>query len=179
MTAGQIPFAAIARLTNRERPRPRPCRHEAAENRHRRGIHRPASPPGHRPGREDDGRRHSGRRASAICSPNLLGETGRREFRNLLRSFNQELAALNVPAPPRAGLRREPATATRPPPHGDATRLRPRGAAGRCACPKMPDDASTPRGQTLRESLCWLSARTATASGPRWRSKSASIRPRR
>src|ERR1700678_607515 len=30
-------------------------------------------------------------------APDALGETGRREFRNLLRSFNQELAALNVP----------------------------------------------------------------------------------
>src|SRR5580658_415928 len=30
-------------------------------------------------------------------APDVLGETGRREFRNLLRSFNQELAALNIP----------------------------------------------------------------------------------
>src|SRR5829696_3790108 len=30
-------------------------------------------------------------------APDALGETGRREFRNLLRSFTQELAALHVP----------------------------------------------------------------------------------
>jgi len=35
-------------------------------------------------------------------SPKLLGDTGRREFRNLLRSFDLELAALNVPV--RRGL---------------------------------------------------------------------------
>src|SRR5205814_9033752 len=35
--------------------------------------------------------------AAGDLSPDRLTETGRREFRNLLRSFNQELAALNVP----------------------------------------------------------------------------------
>src|SRR4051812_26889036 len=30
-------------------------------------------------------------------APDQLGDTGRREFRTVLRSFNQQLAALNVP----------------------------------------------------------------------------------
>src|SRR5262245_7573414 len=40
--------------------------------------------------------------AAGELSPEKLGDTGRREFRNLLRSFNQELAALNIPT--RRGL---------------------------------------------------------------------------
>ena len=40
--------------------------------------------------------------ATGDLSPDALGGTGRREFRNLLRSFDLELAALNVPT--RRGL---------------------------------------------------------------------------
>src|SRR4051794_11402536 len=40
--------------------------------------------------------------AVSELSPTALGETGRREFRNLLRSFDQELAALHAPV--RRGL---------------------------------------------------------------------------
>jgi L-ribulose-5-phosphate 3-epimerase len=35
--------------------------------------------------------------ATGDLAPDKLGATGRREFRNLLRSFNQDLAALSVP----------------------------------------------------------------------------------
>src|SRR5262249_50968581 len=86
-------------------------------------------------------------------SPDALGETGRREFRNLLRSFNQDLAALNVPL--RRGL-------------DVAENLQPRLEHIRkvmqlafdlgsrrvvVPCPRIPDDASSPRAQLLRESL--------------------------
>lgn len=85
-----------------------------------------------------------------------LGETGRREFRNLLRSFNQELAALNVPL--RRGL-------------DSSENLQPRiehlqkslqmafdlGARRVVVpCPKVPEDAASARAQTLRESLLAL-----------------------
>jgi sugar phosphate isomerase/epimerase len=86
-------------------------------------------------------------------APDAIGETGRREFRNLLRSFNQELAALNAPL--RRGL-------------DSAEHLQPRlehlqkvmqlafdlGARRVVVpCPKIPEDLATPRAQTLRESL--------------------------
>ncbi|HJZ55163.1 MAG TPA: sugar phosphate isomerase/epimerase family protein [Gemmataceae bacterium] len=89
-------------------------------------------------------------------SPDALGETGRREFRNLLRSFNQDLAALNVPL--RRGL-------------DVAENLQPRLEHIRkvmqlafdlgsrrvvVPCPRIPDDASSPRAQLLRESLLAL-----------------------
>lgn len=86
-------------------------------------------------------------------APNALGESGRREFRNLLRSFSQELAAINVPL--RRGL-------------DSAEDLQPRLEHIRKAmqfafdlgarrvvvpCPKIPDDPATPRAVTLREAL--------------------------
>src|SRR5262245_18989395 len=89
-------------------------------------------------------------------SPDALGETGRREFRNLLRSFNQDLAALNVPL--RRGL-------------DVAEHLQPRLEHVRkvmqlafdlgsrrvvVPCPKIPDDEASPRAQLLRESLLAL-----------------------
>src|SRR5580700_1081412 len=84
-------------------------------------------------------------------APDALGATGRREFRNLLRSYNQELAALNAPL--RRGL-------------DVAEQLQPRlefvqkvmqlafdlGARRVVVpCPKLPEDAKTPRAQSLRE----------------------------
>lgn len=91
--------------------------------------------------------------AQGDLSPTLLGETGRREFRNLLRSFNQDLAALNVP------LRRGLDSA-----EGLQERLDYLRAVMQLAfdlearrvvvpCPAIPADATTPRAQTLRESL--------------------------
>jgi sugar phosphate isomerase/epimerase len=89
-------------------------------------------------------------------APDPLGETGRREFRNLLRSFNQDLAALNVP------LRRGLDSAENLQPRLDHLRkvmqlsfdLGSRRVV--VPCPKIPDDPATPRAQTLRESLLAL-----------------------
>ena len=94
--------------------------------------------------------------AAGDLMPDALGATGRRELRNLLHSFSQELAALNAPL--RRGL-------------NVAEQLQPRleyvqkvmqlafdlGARRVVVpCPKLPDDAATPRAQTLRESLLAL-----------------------
>lgn len=91
-------------------------------------------------------------------APDQLGDTGRREFRTVLRSFNQELAALNVPL--RRGL-------------DVAENLQPRLEHVRkvmqlafdlgsrkvvVASPKIPDDEQSPRAATLRESLLALGA---------------------
>ena len=117
--------------------------------------------------------------AAGDLAPDRLGETGRREFRNLLRSFNQELAALNVP------LRRGLDSAENQQPRLDHLRKAMQLAFDLGArrvvvpCPKIPDDPATPRAQTLRESLAGARARTATASAPCWRWRSASTRPRR
>jgi sugar phosphate isomerase/epimerase len=102
----------------------------------------------------------AGIQADAVgdLSPNLLGETGRREFRNLLRSFSQELAALNMP------LRRGLDSAENLQPRLDHLRAVMQLAFDLGSrrvvvpCPKMPDDQTTPRGQTLRESLLALGA---------------------
>jgi L-ribulose-5-phosphate 3-epimerase len=89
-------------------------------------------------------------------APDALSETGRREFRNLLRSFDLELAALNVPV--RRGL-------------DVADDLQPRIERIRksmqlafdlgarrvvIACPKIPDDPATTRAQLMREALAAL-----------------------
>jgi L-ribulose-5-phosphate 3-epimerase len=89
-------------------------------------------------------------------SPDRLTETGRRDFGNLLRSYDLELAALNVPV--RRGL-------------DVAADLQPRIDRARRAmllafdlgarrvvvpCPKLPDDETTPRAQILREALTAL-----------------------
>jgi sugar phosphate isomerase/epimerase len=91
--------------------------------------------------------------AQGDVSPVVLGETGRREFRNLLRSFNQELAALNVP------LRRGLDSAENLQERLDYLRAVMQlafdlGARRVVApCPAIPDDVTTPRAQTMRESL--------------------------
>jgi sugar phosphate isomerase/epimerase len=86
-------------------------------------------------------------------APDALGATGRREFRNVLRSFNQELAALHVP------LRRGLDAAENLQPRLDHVRKVMQLAFDLgcrrvvVPCPKIPDDPNTPRAQTLRESL--------------------------
>jgi L-ribulose-5-phosphate 3-epimerase len=94
--------------------------------------------------------------AAGDLSPEKLGDTGRREFRNLLRSYGQELTALNCPL--RRGL-------------DFAEHLQPRiehvrkvmqlafdlGARRVVAPgPKVPEDAASPAAQLLRESMLAL-----------------------
>src|SRR5262245_55992088 len=96
--------------------------------------------------------------AAGDLAPDALTETGRRELRNLLRSFNQQLAALNAPL--RHGL-------------DVAENLQPRLDRLRkvmqlafdlgcrrvvVPCPKIPSDPATPRAQTMREALVALGA---------------------
>jgi sugar phosphate isomerase/epimerase len=89
-------------------------------------------------------------------APDLLGETGRREFRNLLRSHGQQLAALNVP------LRRGLDAADNQQPRIDhlkkVLQLAFDLGAGRVVVPfpKVPEDVTTPRAQTLHEALSVL-----------------------
>ena len=96
--------------------------------------------------------------ASGDLAPALLGETGRREFRNLLRSFSLELAALNVP------LRRGLDAAENLQPRLDHLRKVMELAFDLGArrvvvpCPRIPDDPATPRGRTMREALDTLGA---------------------
>jgi sugar phosphate isomerase/epimerase len=94
--------------------------------------------------------------AAGELAPDRLGETGRREFRNLLRSFSLEAAALAVP------LRRGLDSAENQEPRLEhlykvmelAVDLGARRVV--VPCPKLPDDLTTPRGVTLRESLVAL-----------------------
>ena len=91
-------------------------------------------------------------------APDKLTETGRREFRNLLRSLDLELAALDVPV--RRGL-------------DNADDLQPRiervrksmqlafDLGAKCVvvpCPRLPEEAPGARGQLMRESLAALGA---------------------
>jgi L-ribulose-5-phosphate 3-epimerase len=89
-------------------------------------------------------------------SPDALGETGRREFRNLLRSFNQELAALNVPL--RHGLDASENLQPRLEHLRKAMQLAFDLGARRVVvpCPKIPDDLAAARAQTMREALLAL-----------------------
>lgn len=85
-----------------------------------------------------------------------LGETGRREFRNLLRSYSQDLAALHVP------LRRGLDVPADLQPRIDAVKRVMQLAFDLGArrvvvpCPKLPDETASPRAQLLRESLLAL-----------------------
>jgi sugar phosphate isomerase/epimerase len=94
--------------------------------------------------------------AASELNPDQLSETGRREFRNLLRSFNQDLAALNVPV--RHGID----VAENLQPRLDRIRKAMQLAFDLGArrvvvpCPKIPDDPAAPRAQLLRESLLAL-----------------------
>jgi len=94
--------------------------------------------------------------AAGELAPEKLGDTGRREFRNLLRSFDLEPASLNVPT--RRGL-------------DVAADLQPRLERVRkvmqlafdlgarrvvVPCPKLPEDLAAPRANLMRESLLAL-----------------------
>jgi L-ribulose-5-phosphate 3-epimerase len=89
-------------------------------------------------------------------APDALGETGRREFRNLLRSFNQELAALSIPL--RRGLDVSENLQPRLEHVRKVMQLAFDLGARRVAvpCPKIPEDSASPRAQTLREALLAL-----------------------
>lgn len=94
--------------------------------------------------------------AAGDLNPDALTETGRREFRNLLRSFNQDLAALNVP------LRRGLDIAENLQPRLDHIRKVMQLAFDLgcrrvvVPCPRVPADDLSPRAQLLRESLLAL-----------------------
>lgn len=94
--------------------------------------------------------------AAGDLSPDALSETGRREFRNLLRSFNQELAALNVPL--RHGL---DVVENLQPRLDHVKKVMQLAFDLGCRrvvvpCPKLPTDTASSRAQTLRESLLAL-----------------------
>ncbi len=94
--------------------------------------------------------------ATGDLSPDQLGETARREFRTLLRSYSLELAALNVP------LRHGIDVAENLQPRLDGIRRAMQLAFDLGArkvvipCPRVPDDVATPRAQLMRESLLAL-----------------------
>jgi L-ribulose-5-phosphate 3-epimerase len=96
--------------------------------------------------------------SSGDLAPDALGETGRREFRNLLRSFSIELAALSVPL--RRGLDSEENLQPRLDHLRKVMQLAFDLGARRVVapCPKIPDDFATPRAQTMREALSVLGA---------------------
>ena len=96
--------------------------------------------------------------ASGDLAPGALGETGRRELRNLLRSFGLDLAALNVPL--RRGLDVADDMQQRIEHVRKAMQLSFDLGARRVvvACPKLPDDEAAPRAALLRESLLALGA---------------------
>lgn len=86
-------------------------------------------------------------------NPDALGDTGRREFRNLLRSSGQELIALRVP------LRRGLDVAEHLQPRLELVRKVMQFAFDLGArkvivpFPRLPDDETSPRAALLRESL--------------------------
>jgi len=91
-------------------------------------------------------------------APDALGETGRRAFKNLLASFSQELAALNVP------LRHGLDIAENQQQRLDHIRKVMQFAADLgcrrvvVPCPKLPDDPAAPRATVMRDSLLALGA---------------------
>jgi sugar phosphate isomerase/epimerase len=94
--------------------------------------------------------------AAGDLHPDRITDTGRREFRTLLRSYNQDLAALHVP------LRHGLDTAENLQPRIDRVRAAMQLAFDLGArkvvvpCPKLPDDPAAPRAQLMRESLLAL-----------------------
>jgi sugar phosphate isomerase/epimerase len=94
--------------------------------------------------------------AAGDLAPERLTDTGRREFRNLLKSYNLELSALNCP------LRRGLDVPENLQPRIEYVRkvmqlafdLGPRRVI--VPMPKVPDDSSTPRALTAREALTAL-----------------------
>jgi sugar phosphate isomerase/epimerase len=91
-------------------------------------------------------------------APDSLGDTGRREFRNLLRSYNQELAAVNVPL--RRGLDAAENLQPRIEHVSKVMQLAFDLGVRRVVvpCPKIPTDPATPRAATLREALTALAS---------------------
>jgi sugar phosphate isomerase/epimerase len=91
--------------------------------------------------------------AAGDLAPNKLSQTGRREFRNLLRTYNLELTALGCP------LRRGLDAAEDQQPRLERVRavlalsfdLGPRVVVVEAG--QVPEDPDSPRGRTLRESL--------------------------
>src|SRR5437763_7830523 len=98
--------------------------------------------------------------ATGELSPDALTATGRREFRNLLRSFDLELAALNVPV--RRGLDVAEDLQPRIERVRKSMQLAFELGARRVVvvCPKLPEDADppSPRANLMRESLTTLGA---------------------
>ncbi|MDB5305974.1 MAG: Xylose isomerase-like barrel [Gemmataceae bacterium] len=94
--------------------------------------------------------------ATGDLNPDHLGDSARREFRNLLRSYNQDLAALGVP------LRHGLDTAENLQPRIDRVRKSMQLAFDLGArkvvlpCPRVPDDPASTQAQLLRESLLAL-----------------------
>ena len=94
--------------------------------------------------------------AAGDLAADRLTDTGRREFRNLLRSFNQTLAAVNVPL--RRGLDAAEYQQQRLEHVQKAMQLAVDLGARTvvAACPKVPDDEAAPRAATMRETLAAL-----------------------
>lgn len=94
---------------------------------------------------------------TGALAPDALTATGRREFRNLLRSYDLSLAALNVPV--RRGLDVAEDLQPRIERVRKSMQLAFDLGAGRVVvtCPKLPEE-STPRGLLMRESLSALGA---------------------
>ncbi|HET6576006.1 MAG TPA: sugar phosphate isomerase/epimerase family protein [Fimbriiglobus sp.] len=94
--------------------------------------------------------------AAGDLAPDRLTDTGRREFRNLLKTYNLELSALNCP------LRRGLDVADNLQPRIEHVRkvmqlafdLGPRRVI--VPLPKVPEDAAAPRALTAREALAAL-----------------------
>jgi sugar phosphate isomerase/epimerase len=94
--------------------------------------------------------------AAGDLAPDRLTDTGRREFRNLLKTYNLELSALNCP------LRRGLDAAENLQPRIEHVRnvmqlafdLGPRRVI--VPLPKVPEDAAAPRALTAREALTAL-----------------------
>jgi sugar phosphate isomerase/epimerase len=91
-------------------------------------------------------------------SPDKLSDTGRRDFRNLLKSFDLELAALNVPV--RRGLDVGDDLQPRIERVRKSMLLASDLGARRIVVPspKLPDDATAPRAQFMREALTAIGA---------------------
>jgi sugar phosphate isomerase/epimerase len=89
-------------------------------------------------------------------APDAIGASGRREFRNLLRSFAQELAAIHVPL--RRGLDSSEHVQQRIDHVRKMMQLAFDLGSRRVVvpCPRIPDDPESPRTQTMRESLLAL-----------------------
>jgi L-ribulose-5-phosphate 3-epimerase len=94
--------------------------------------------------------------AAGDLAANRLGETGRREFKNLLRSFGIDLAALNVPL--RHGLDAAEDQQQRIDHIRNAMQLAFDLGARKAVVPfsKVPDEPDSPRATTLRDSLLAL-----------------------